>query len=969
MRRSRAMSLKRYPRLLSCALALASLPWWQCAFAAGHSGARASSLSYDIGSGSLDDVLSRFIDQSSVQLLYSPNLVRGKRSTGLKGRYAPAQALARLLSEQSLTAVAVTPNTYLLQPVPARARRERGSDDAPARSAPAQDPGAATQLAAVTVVGSRIPRAAFDSSFPVNVITSEEIESSGVGTLYELLREQPGMLGHHPVAVVSEGVESLQPVVTAASASLYSLGPRGTLFLVDGRRVANFGLVPSDLGGLFDLNSIPLSFIDHIEILRGAASANYGADAAAGAVNIILKKDAQGGELVGRYGLSDRGDARISGTSASYGAHTRAGGSFFVGADVLAREALDGDARRWHTADQRRFGLGDGRVPLGFVLPQFWLPTVPFPQCRSVGKDPGSPYCKFDTAKHRTLQPRIHARSAYAQWQQPLGDSVSLEASARFSRVEQILKEPPELERIYSSQGEGPQVLVPDDLPGAYSPNDIMFVFYDVGPPQNKATSRTVDLAVGVNGTAGEWDWKLDLSRSAQRTGSVISGLLTSSALRPATLREYRVFGNNDPALLDSMTAAIRPGGRDTLDSFEASLQGPLLRLPSGAVQFSAGLALRKERLIHVPDPMQSQFGLSDGGSDVVARDITGHSAAGFAEFRVPASRTLQFDLATHLERDNRFSAQLSSRIGLAWAPSERIRLRASLGRSRRTPSLQEWGNPYDGRSMPLLMYTRPSLVPCTEYRPGYCLVEVGAGGNPDLRPESSRNASIGITLAPTDAFDLRLEHYRIKRWDEFGLSNTIEYPQLHPQGLIRDADGVLYRIAEHLANTGRSQSRGWDAAANYRLRTESWGTFQFQLVGHYLEQHVASTIYSSDRIDDAGYNAPKLSATGSVKWRYGDWTTTLAMRHFGRSRAYYPFKGVVCWSGLRAAGKCSNPSATLLGLNLNYTGLDRWAFSLNINNLTDRQPVNYRPDRDGYNIAVDDPYGRYYVLTTTYRF
>src|SRR5690606_27176522 len=110
-------------------------------------------------------------------------------------------------------------------------------------------------------------------------ISSDQIESAGHGTLYDLLRIQPGIFGHHPIAVSREGGASMQPMVSPSAASLYSLGPRATLFLVDGKRVASYGLVPSDLGAVSDLTAIPLSFIDRIEILRGSASAVYGADA------------------------------------------------------------------------------------------------------------------------------------------------------------------------------------------------------------------------------------------------------------------------------------------------------------------------------------------------------------------------------------------------------------------------------------------------------------------------------------------------------------------------------------------------------------------------------------------------------------------------------------------------------------------------------------------------------------------
>lgn len=941
------MNPSRSVPLLCRGLVAACLAFASCtASAADRDGRRrpAADVAYDIGTGSLDGVLGAFIQASDIQLLYSPSLVRGKRSSGLKGRYRPTEALARLLGEQNLTAVAVTPNTYLLQPVPMRTQRERRD---PPRSAPASAPAPPTQLAAVTVVGSRIPRDAFDSSVPVRVVSAEDIRDSGVSTLYELLREQPGMFGHHPVAVADEGGGGprpvLQPIVTAASASLYSLGPRGTLYLVDGRRVTSFGLIPQNLGGLFDLNSIPLSFIDRIEILRGAASANYGADAAAGAVNIVLKKDIHGTDLAARHGVSSRGDARTSELSASYGAATRGGGSFFVGVDALTREELPGAARPWHTQDQGQFGLGGA---FGIVAREFpWL--YPLRQCERWDRD--SPYCYLDTGRYRTLEPRMRADYVYAHWQRPLGESMSLELSARHSRVEQTVRTPPQMAMIFVTPQSPVYPELAAQLPQGYTPHYVWYPFYDVGPISNRSVGRTLDLAIGLRGTAGGWNWKVDLSRDAQRADTVISNLLRESALDAVTSRTYRLFGDNDPALLESMRAAIRPSGRDTLDSFEASVEGVALQAPGGPARIGAGLALRKERMTEHPDPLQAQRALYAPTYRFIARDLEQRSASVFAELRVPVRPTLQLDLAANQDRDDRFDAQTSSRVGLAWSPHERLRLRASFGRTRRAPTLQELRSPFvapeSGQGQ---TQTSPACLQ-SQTTPGACLMELAAAERADLRPESSRSASIGITFAPTQAADLRIEHYRIKRWDEF-------------------AYDVAARGDGQLVNHGGSESRGWDLAAHYLRRSRNLGSFDFRLDGHYLQRHiVADGPLTPSPVDDAGHLAPKLSVLAGVKWEYRDWAANLSLRHFGRSRTYLATES--CRFARARIGRCTNPSATLLHLGVDYAGFERWTISVDVNNLGDHQPANYLDGGYGYNIAVDDPYGRYYTLTTAYRF
>jgi len=205
----------------------------------------------------------------------------------------PAQALVGLLDLTGLRAVAVGADAFVLERIKPTAAPAK-----PRRAAVPPTPRGPVDLGTVHVTGTHIGRVGLDalSPSPMNVISREEIESSGSQTLFELLRFQPGMVGHHPVDVAADGSPgSQQPFAAAATTSLNALGPRATLFLVDGHRIANYGLISADLGGLTDLDSIPLSIVDRIEIIRGGASAISGADSVAGVVTPLLRKPTGGG--------------------------------------------------------------------------------------------------------------------------------------------------------------------------------------------------------------------------------------------------------------------------------------------------------------------------------------------------------------------------------------------------------------------------------------------------------------------------------------------------------------------------------------------------------------------------------------------------------------------------------------------------------------------------------------------------
>ena len=909
-------------------------------------------LRHDIPSGTLDTVLQEFANRSNVQLLYSPALVRGRHSPGLQGHYAPASGLARLLAEHGLTAIAVKPGTYLLQSA-AHSGRPAGSA---ASQSETGNPASVTELAPVDVTGTRIPRTSLELSFPMTVITADDIERSGSTTLYDLLSQQPGLVSHHPVAIAREGMN--YPLVVASGASLYSFGPRATLYLVNGMRVAQFGLASGDLGGIVDLNGIPLSFIDRIEILRGGASAIYGADAMAGTINIILKKDYTGSEISFRTGVSQRGDARSRQASTMLGTQTRSGGNLLLAASITSQDELAGEQRDWHTIDGTRFGLQDERLPLGF-FDSYGESLLALPQCRALGENPASQYCRYDSERYRTLQPGLLNKSLYMRWDQALGSSLTLHFSGLRTQSEQTL------------QHRSPVIYVPmtpshPDYANAPAGTDYVLFLDRSAGPRNHSASTTDEISIGLEGRTREWSWNIALSHSDSRVHSTIDNALVLAKVLE-NLSRVRVDGSDNTDVMNAMRSIIRPAGYNSIDTLEATSNRRLFDAPGGPVRFEMGVALHFSHRRNAPDPLQLG-GRLYLGSDTQPYNLNSRDSAVFAELDLPLHRTLQADLAIRLDHHDGFQTNTSPRIGMRWTPNPSLLVRASLGQGYRAPGLNDQRAPFaDLNNSIVFMHVSPELLPCIRASSRYCRVEYGVADNPHLRAEYSRSLTMGMVWAPTNALHMSLDGYRILRTDEFGVADAFRYPSLFPGGLVRDANGVLYRVNRYLANIGKSEARGWEFESNYFLRNDRLGEFSFHLAAHHLNQYIASSIMQPVPIDRAGHDTPKLTVLGNVKWRRGHWTTTLAMRHFGPTRAY--LAGQTCPQINRDAGRCTNPPATLLGVNAEYSGPNGWSYSLDVNNLLDRTPVNYRSLTGGYNVGVDDVIGRHLTLGATYRF
>ncbi len=185
-----------------------------------------------------------------------------------------------------------------------------GATPAAAQDAPPQGE-QATTLDRIEVTGSRIKRADLETSSPVFVIDRQNIENSGAATVGEFLQRTPAIAGAATNPQVNNGGGA-----GAATVDLRGLGVNRSLVLVDGKRW--IGTV-SNANGAVDINSIPMTLIERVEVLKDGASAIYGSDAIGGVVNFILRRDFEGLETSAYYGISSRGDAGTERYDATFG--------------------------------------------------------------------------------------------------------------------------------------------------------------------------------------------------------------------------------------------------------------------------------------------------------------------------------------------------------------------------------------------------------------------------------------------------------------------------------------------------------------------------------------------------------------------------------------------------------------------------------------------------------------------------
>lgn len=313
--------------------------------AAAIAGPAVAAPAIDVDRQDLSSALRLLARQSGAELLFASSLTAGKRSGQARGRMSVEAALDRLLEGTGLVARRTADGVYVLAPAPS------------ATAPPASD--AVTTVPEILVLGRRALngdlRRLENGVQPYVVHTADEIALSQAGEAGSFLRDR--VLAD--AAAVSPA--QARPGAARSELDLLGLGPSQTLVLVDGRRLPR---LPGLDGSFFrqpDINALPLGAIERIETIPASAGGIYGLGALGGVVNIVLRRDQDGGEVTAIGGLSSRGDAGQGRLEARLGFSPDGGRTqVSAGVSTSTREPLRVIQRDFTT---RYRAKSDGRTP------------------------------------------------------------------------------------------------------------------------------------------------------------------------------------------------------------------------------------------------------------------------------------------------------------------------------------------------------------------------------------------------------------------------------------------------------------------------------------------------------------------------------------------------------------------------------------------------------------------------------
>ncbi len=670
------------------------------------------------------------------------------------------------------------------------------------------------KLQRVEITGSSIKRTDIEAAASVQVLNRDDIERTGESTVLGILRSASATDTSIDSATSSSGSFA----TGSSGVSMRGLGKVSTLILVNGRRIASYGLADGAQQNFTNLDAIASQAVERIEILKDGASAIYGSDAVAGVINIILRKDYEGGKVTVNYTTADGfQDKRNRSASAiyGYGDIDKQGFNTYVTFEGYKNDGFTvGELRDrypgWHRQTPGR-STWDAKSTYSPTGNYFLSSTniVAAKGCPADQIDPTDKLCKWDALPYSGLATNAKRYAAVSNTHFKIGANVdaNLEITNAGASNDYIVAP-------FSTNNGGTTTgtsvwynAIDGKMVGPFSypklpvgnngnpytfPVEYRARLLDTGEGFNfnRTESDQTRVMLALNGTVGEFDWK---SAAGYMTSSATKATRAPSAkgYTDAIVNNTYKFGQkNDPALLEAMFPVRTTKGKSKISFFDATVSGAVAQLPAGPLSVAVGTDLRRESY-----EMASSDNVLRG--DLVGifglqvKDTVSHYAV-FTEATIPVVKKLEMSAALRADKTSGSEAHVSPKVGLKFNATETLLLRGTVSGGFRAPNIVESGNGL-GRSsvatntndlrrcptattLNALVQKSPTATTTDKaiantFQNNDCKAGLPSfvSSNPDLKPETSRSYTLGLVFEPVKNWTLALDYYNIERKDEIG--------------------------------------------------------------------------------------------------------------------------------------------------------------------------------------------------------
>ena len=731
----------------------------------------------------------------------------------------------------------------------------------------ALEPGQA--LDQVIVTGTRsLGTKASESVAPISILSGEELAQTGQRNLIDALaRLEPSFVGR---ALGGDYANIVR------SASLRGLSPNQTLVLVNGKRRHTTAFI-STSGGLasgaaaVDLDQIPVAAIERVEVLRDGAAAQYGSDAIAGVLNIILKSSPTQGTLDLSYG-------------------------------------------RYHDSEINPHGLGNGRTRTLSASKGFRLDRDGFLNLAGELRDKLHTNQTGPELRSTTIDPyasRIIGDAAYELGAlsfnagKPL-DGQGLEAFA-FGSFSSRRAESWQNQRLPNNATFASLVAA-----GIYTQG---FAPLETTREQNRA------IAAGARGRlAGDGRWEASLSTGGNTIDLGLENTVNVDLYKDTGSSPYKVYIGQF-------------ANRQSTANLDLSQALSLSGLP---LELSGGLEAREERYgIKAGDYASTYKGGTQAFVGLSRYDEGSHKrrvAGVYADASLRPLAGLQLGLALRSEHYNDFGGTTTGKLSARWDASPTLALRGTLSNGYRAPNLAE-------------QYFSSTLV-----TPTYTYVQLQANsaaaklaGAQDLKPEKSRNLSLGVVARPWQDLSLTADAYQVRIRDRIvlktGISGSLAQAAVEAAGIVAQP-GTSAFFVNYFANGVDTTTTGLDLSAQTLSRLGQGGALgqiRWTLAGNFKKVKIdrADASYSIGVLSPITDSTPKHKLIASADYTRGGFNATLRLTHYGEASQWTADGRTNGAPWYRNVVK----PAFILDLEGGYEFESGLRLSLGVNNLTNKYP------------------------------
>lgn len=904
----------------------------------------------------------------------------------------------------------------------------------------------------IVVTGSAIKRTDLEGALPVQVIDSEAIAKSGVTNVPDLIQQLPAMQGFTTASdSVGGGGGGSQ------TASIHDLGSSYTLVLLNGRRLA-----PEGSGSTIDLNAIPFSAIERVELLTDGASALYGSDAIAGVVNFILKKDFQGLDVNARYDLpqEDGGRSWNGSITAGFGDLSDDGYNVMLSYSHEDQEQLASTDREFaktgmiHFVNEGRelyFFNGSGnaipgnaRVSIlnsegkiakdeeGELLRRTFSPYFAQNKACAASTSAVGKECWFDYTSTIEIVPEQQRDSVFANANFNVNDDLSLFLEASLSNSSMTTRVAPYPTGWFNLPSDSQLVadyIVPnlsaDELAAFKEGNLSTQARWRALPAGNRTTewnTQALHFVTGLEGTLSDRKGTLsDLDYSGAVFYSSNDSdqdyptgwLLEKEFVKAVSSGEINVFVPADEfdeasqsALADTFYSGNWGNTKVAVTGLDFRASMPLFDLPAGEMYVATGFdwrttsydysiseANRKELILFSSKDQEYSLKRSNWGI--------------FTEFAIPViddfdvTASLRYDDIGKVKDDLNGNSKGDSQSDVTYKISGRYQatgdllVRASYGTGFKAPSMLSIARPRDEFGVTGDNYECP--FPSGDPLAQYCLsgksqYSVYLQGNEQLKPETSKQSTIGFVYAPSQEFSATVDYWKVQMQDQVAslteaqiFAGAEQYRELFTTKTNSGTGEEELAILKAVVNVGKSNYSGidWNTSLTNEL---SFGSLVTSFSGTYMIESEYTKPGTNEWVSSLG----RFGDNNAVTFRViSQLSSTLIMDNFAHTlRASYKSgyldqfqsaEGCAVTTLDASEEKCVDiqlaiPSYTTWDYQTKYFITDDFSMKFGVKNLFDAAPsLSLRSGGAGHQVGYDprytDSFGRTYYLQADYSF